>query len=125
MDRRRVLNLIVVTAIAGAAAVVTTPAAGAQAVRSQPIEVTNTARGAALIRDSAQRFVSRGIAADSAHLRAWRIRPGEFVVAQTLPPNLESSVTTDADGKAHVALRFDMTTASVPDGRLAAGAATT
>ncbi|MCI0345087.1 MAG: hypothetical protein L0221_06510 [Chloroflexi bacterium] len=100
--------------------VASTPGVRANGSLGKPVDITGTTRGAELVQGAAPKFVDQGIAVDSARLRAWEIRPGEYVVGETLPRNLAARVTTPPDGRKRAELTFDVGIPAEPDaGRVA------
>ena len=72
-----------------------------------PRDVTDTPAGRRLVSEAAERHAALGARGGQARLRAWRIAPGEFVVADALPANFATTTRTLPDGKVAVDIRFD------------------
>jgi hypothetical protein len=85
------------------------PVHGAAAARPGVVEVTETARGRALIAEHAGRPGERGQLVASGKIRAWEIGPGDYFLADRLPLSLRTSLERDpVSGEATRVISFDV-----------------
>lgn len=103
--------------------------AGAAADGGPPAtEITATRQGRELVAAASRRRDPTGRVDPARLLRAWRLAPGEYLVAERLPAGLRTRTVRGAGGRTTVEVRFEVEAvaarraAGVPGRRLAAAA---
>lgn len=77
-------------------------------------DITDSPKGRELTQRAAQKITKEGgIDTPVQVLRAWEIRTGEYVVAERMPRNFTSTVTTSPDGATRVELSYETESADI------------